>query len=126
MNSHSLTPEGVREEVSDGTPGFYRLGVLVNGDFHTAYFGRSDTCLQRRLCQWAQLGWYPHFVATVTETVEEAYRLECRDWHLHGDDTVNQRHPAAPDGTTHHCEYCDLNDRLAELSNNGEKLYTHG
>lgn len=125
MKTSKLTPNGVRQVVPSDVTGFYRLGFIRNGKFRTLYFGRSDSDLQQRLLTHAGKGWYDHFTFEVTNTIGEAYRLECRDWHLHGDRLRNHIHPARPDGTKKRCPYCGLEEHLESVIEEHNEIYTH-
>ena len=112
MEEHRLTRKRVRQGVSEDQPGFYRLGNVINGRFYTGYVGRSDSCLQTRLGQHAQMGWFTHFVARPMDSVREAYRAECLFYHLQQEETLNKRHPCRPDETELQCPYCEFEERL--------------
>lgn len=106
MEAHPLTRERVREVVSEEKSGFYRLGYVLNGRFHTTYVGRSDTSLQRRLLDHVRERWQEAFVARPTESKAEAYRLECLFYHLEQSELGNKIHPGKPHGVSTECPYC--------------------
>lgn len=117
MQAHPLTQQRVRQEVPDGAVGFYRLGTIINEQFWTQYVGRSDTDLQRRLCQHARTQPETHFQVRVVEDPSRAYHLECRDYHLlEGQRLYNQRHPHLPPGKEVSCPYCGLEQQLRTMT----------
>jgi hypothetical protein len=66
------------------------------------YIGRSDTSLNRRLKEHIQSGEpYPHFMYSIANSVPDAYRKECANYHAYLDSGYrlnNARHPDRPDG----------------------------
>jgi len=125
VEAHELSRQRVRQEVSDGQPGFYRLGYTIDGQFCTSYVGRSDSCLQTRLQAHAYLEWFTHFVPRPTPDKEEAYHLECLFYHLEQEQTANQRHPARPDHTDMHCPYCAHEQNLAAIESEHDAIYNN-
>ncbi|WP_152418331.1 hypothetical protein [Halorubrum aidingense] len=116
MEAHQLTRERVRHVVSEDQSGFYRLGYVLNGRFHTTYVGRSDTCLQRRLLVHVRESWQEAFVARPAENKAEAYRMECLFYHLEQPDLGNKIHPGKPDGVSAECPYCLQEAAIANSS----------
>lgn len=117
MQEHfRLTPQRVRDLVPSGSIGFYRLGIVKNGQFWPEYCGRSDNGLQSRLLQHARNRKQTHFVPVVTETIRRAYWLECQEFHLHGEKLENEIHPASPNGIAYECQYCGLKDEIAQIA----------
>lgn len=112
MTVQPLTPHGVRQLVPSRSSGFYRIGTVYNGEFFMAYFGRSDRDLQQRLLSHARDGTYGYFQVQKTETVQRAFQLECREWHLTSTVTDNKNHPAAPDHSHAECPYCALEEKV--------------
>ncbi|QCC57835.1 hypothetical protein NP511_04665 [Natrinema thermotolerans] len=125
MSPHTLTPQGVRQHVQPGIAGFYRLGTIVNGEFFTYYFGRSDEDLRQRLLRHASNGFYTHFTAREAEDVQDAFEMECLDWHLQGDQTTNKVHPAQPKGSDLECPYCSYNEQITEINTANNGIYTN-
>lgn len=122
MNAYSLAQERVRQDVTANEPGFYRLGTMVDGQFHPSYFGRSDTDIRRRLLEHAKKGWFTHFRIRPADSVKQAFEQECRDWHLHGEEMTNRIHPARPDGAEYGCPYCDLQNRLRDIKSDSGRF----
>lgn len=104
----SLDTGTIRRVVSKNAIGAYRLFKSVNGIIELAYWGRSDTSLRRRLQEHSRNGKYTHFVIETAESVYEAFRRECRDYHLRIPGIDNRMHPAPPKGSSYSCPYCSV------------------
>lgn len=114
MHAIRLAPSWLSAFVPSGATGFYRLGVVEDGEFWPRYFGRSDRGLRARLLQHSrERPEMTHVTPVVTRTIRRAYRLECREWHLRGDEMENEIHPASPRFIAYECPYCGLEQRLA-------------
>ncbi|MGB1585628.1 MAG: hypothetical protein ACPHID_01100 [Thermoplasmatota archaeon] len=107
-NVMPLTADAVREFVNNRSVGFYRLGRVIDGQFYIDYFGRSDTNLQRRLLEHVKSGAYSTFEFLETNSIGDAYHMECSEWHLNGQRTMNKIHPALAEGLPYACPWCDL------------------
>jgi len=117
MQAHfELTTERVRNVVPENAVGFYRLGNVVDGQFWPEYFGRSDRNLQSRLIDHARdYEGVSQFSPVVTENIQRAYQLECREWHLQGEEMENEIHPARPRLIAYQCPYCQMEQNFAEI-----------
>ncbi len=114
---YELTLERVRQVVPSGSSGFYELGVIRDGEFHPRYIGRSDRDLQSRLeTHNRQRDGVTHFRPKVTKNIRRAFELECREWHLHGEELQNKIHPDRPDYLGYECPYCNLNNVLSNAT----------
>lgn len=112
-SAYRLTPRRVRQVIPENVTGFYRLGNIEDGEFWTKYFGRSDRDLRSRLMAHSRnRPKIAYFRPVVTGNIRRAYELECREWHLRGDQVENHIHPARPRHIDYHCPYCDLVDWL--------------
>jgi|TARA_Y100000310_G_C20683511_1_gene817540 hypothetical protein len=92
--------------VSNGLVGVYCLGEKSPKGFHVGYVGRSDTDLRRRLLQHVQSGKFSYFYFVQTETIFDAFRIECREWHRFFE-LGNAIHPDAPKNLPYICPYCN-------------------
>lgn len=102
----ALDRSTVASMVEPGFPGVYLLGRQTAPETTTPeYVGRDDKDVQRRLLEWASEGPSPHFVFKYCESAEEAYREECRLYHLLNP-VRNKNHPACPDGLPLTCAHC--------------------
>ena len=103
---YNLKPLIIKQIVPKKSVGSYRLGIFSEEQFDVLYFGRSDTNLQRRLLQHSKDGKFSHFTFELTDSLLEAYRLECRDWHMKIPFAKNCTHPFAPKRLPYACPYC--------------------
>jgi hypothetical protein len=81
---------------------------LANGKIDTPlikYIGRSDTRLRERLLDHFKRKKYSFFSFQITDTLLEAYRIECREWH-NAIDLDNKIHPKIPKNLSYKCPYC--------------------
>lgn len=102
---YALTDEMIANHIADSFIGIYYLAVMQNESHTIKYVGRSDINLKRRLLQHAARGAYQFFSIEETETIFEAFQLECREWHrIEGLD--NKIHPDAPSRLPYVCPYC--------------------
>ncbi len=108
MKFKKLTIENVEHSVSKNATGTYFLAKNVNSDIHLKYIGRSDTRLRERLLNHVKIGKYTHFSFQLTNTIYEAYRIECREWH-NAIDLDNKIHPKKPKNLNYRCPYCRKN-----------------
>ena len=86
--------------------GMYVLGDYTEGHFKVGYVGRSDKSLRNRLLQHSKTNEYNYFYYTPTDTIFEAFKLECREWHRFFDIT-NSIHPDSPNNLPYKCPYCN-------------------
>lgn len=107
MQYYKLTVDNVKKRVPKNAPGAYLLGEERNKEFYVKYTGRSDTRLRGRLKDWAKKGKYSHFAYFVTETILEAYNIECREWH-NAIELDNEIHPKKPKELEYKCPYCKI------------------
>lgn len=97
---------------AEGAIGTYFLGKIK--DSVPQYVGRSDTDLRRRLLQHLSAGRFDWFAASLTQTANGAFYLECRGWHsLRGLGIRNLIHPASPAGLPIRCPFCDFVEAMA-------------
>lgn len=114
--SNTTPPKWVRTVIPSAATGFYRLGVIEDGEFRPRYFGRSDRELRSRLLTHRrERPEMTHFAPMVTSTIRRAFELECREWHLRGESMENEIHPASPRHIAYDCPYCGLEQRLATV-----------
>lgn len=106
-----MTKANVKNSVLKNAKGAYFLGNEKNGDFHIKYIGRSDTRLRSRLIDHVKNDNedYTHFSFEITDTILEAYRIECREWH-NAIDLDNKAHPKKPKNLKYRCSYCRKNE----------------
>ena len=92
------------DAIPKGTVGVYRLWNKVKGQYVLRYFGRSAN-IRSRIMRHSVNDDCSHFTFEETDDLEEAFRRECRDYHLEIPTTLNERHPGSADsGKT--CPYC--------------------
>ena len=103
---YNLKPLIIKQIVPKKSVGSYRLGIFSEEQFDVLYFGRSDTDLRRRLLQHAKEGKFSHFTFEETNGLFDAFRQECRDWHMKILNTKNCIHPFAPKRLPYICPYC--------------------
>ena len=111
MKYKRLTEANVKNSFPKKTTGVYFLGYEKNRVFHIKYIGRSDTRLRSRLLDHLRNDNedYTHFSFELTDTILEAYRIECREWH-NAIDLDNKVHPRNPKKLNYRCPYCKKND----------------
>lgn len=102
---YRLSKDIVNRFVPRKTVGVYRLGVKERHGFRVRYFGRSDTNLRKRLLKHADERRFTYFSFEETSTILEAFRQECREWHMMMK-TENVIHPDAPKSLPYRCIYC--------------------
>lgn len=108
MQTYCLNNHNVRRLVPADAIGFYRLGTEAEGKFSLTYFGRSDTSLRQRLLFHARARLATHFQFVLTETIYQAFALECSEWHLHPIGATNVIHPDAPRWIAYGCPWCQF------------------
>ena len=106
MKFFRLTEKKVKEMVPKNATGVYFLANKINDQFVLKYVGRSDTKLRHRLLQHAKTKKYRYFAFQITETLLEAYRIECREYH-NAVDLDNKIHPRKPKNLDYKCPYCN-------------------
>lgn len=101
-----LSNENINKEFPDIKPGNYALGNKVKDGFIVHYVGRSDENLNHRLHDW--IGQYEWFKASYANSVDEAYKKECQNYHDFGEceKLANKDHPDKPDGSMICCPVC--------------------
>ena len=99
------------------TVGVYYLGHIKDGKFILRYVGRDDVDIQRRLREHITAieankePRYTYFAYLACSTTSQAYRLECKAFHLRRSEITNEIHPARPAGNVKvncpysHCDY---------------------
>lgn len=106
MEVHKLKPVEIKQLVPKKSVGSYRLGVFSDENLDVRYFGRSDTDLRRRLLQHAKEEKFSHFTFETANMLFDAFRQECRDWHMNISNIKNCVHPFAPKRLPYVCPYC--------------------
>ena len=103
---HRLNAINIDCYVKSGSKGNYALGYKEGNDFYVCYVGRSDTDLNRRLKDHiGENPDYVYFKFKYATTVEDAYKLECRNFHDFPNEN-NAAHPAKPKGYGGNCPIC--------------------
>ena len=98
---------GVKDHLDvDHRPGVYLFYKTWDGP--PRYVGRSGASLYGRIRGRG----YTYYQFKHCRSDYDAYKWECRYWHLYEDSLVNSRanggrHPAHPQGTFHYCPVCD-------------------
>jgi len=110
---YKLTEAVVKTLFGKNIIGMYVLGDYEEDYFKVGYVGRSDTDIRKRLLQHSKNNEYDYFFAIPTDTIFEAYKLECREWHRFFD-INNSIHPDAPNNLPYKCPYCNA---AKEISN---------
>ncbi len=106
---YPLTANAIDPDVTRMSPGNYALGYLRDDTFIVCYVGRSDSDVNDRLHDWVGFSKnYSQFKFSYASSVKEAFEEECRNYHGFGESEKldNDRHPAAPDGTSWSCPVC--------------------
>lgn len=103
----SFTEDGIDSVIHDNKIGNYALGSKNgNGGLTVSYVGRSDSDLKAELKQRLQTHSHSHFKASYAKNVEEAYNIECQNYHDFSP-SENEIHPAKPDPNMK-CPVCGL------------------
>ena len=97
--------EIVSDAVPKGTVGVYRLWNKNNNNFVIKYFGRSVD-IRSRILKHSSKKDFTHFTFEETGDLEEAFRRECRDYHLEIPTVSNERHPGSTSSESQ-CTYCN-------------------
>ena len=114
-----LTVINVKKYVPRNATGVYFLATKGSNGFIIRYIGRSDLKLRSRLLQHAGAKKYRYFSFQITETILEAYRIECREYHNAVSFLDNKIHPRKPKNLDYKCPYCNL--KLKKVDKNGRK-----
>lgn len=119
-NSYPLTLQDIETRIKPGRIGNYAYGYINNnGAFIVKYVGRSDSDLHERIKHGLKdmeenpSLKYERFKFSYAETIEEAYRKECQNYHdFKGDKgwLANKAHPSSPVGMELRCTICDNSD----------------
>ena len=105
---YRLTSTMIKTVVTQRKPGNYRLGNIVNGQFHLKYVGRSDTDVAFRLLMHLNEG-YTLFKFCYADSAAEAFARECHEYHAFGGPQGrldNAYHPDRPNGSNYKCPCC--------------------
>ncbi|WP_059170462.1 hypothetical protein [Bacillus sp. FJAT-27445] len=106
----SLTPWLIKALIPSGNIGsyvLYKRSQMTN--IHLPiYIGRSDTDLQRRLCNHPYLGKATHFQFDITNSPEKAFLMECSLYHALVNVLENKIHPAVPVDSKLKCPFCNF------------------
>ena len=125
MDIHILERSSIIENIAHKKIGNYWLGDLTpDGSLFVRYVGRSDTCLRRRLQEHSIKGIYEAFVFRESETIKEAFDIECREWHMFKTlgQLDNSIHPDSPSRLPYKCPYC----KVISNSNNQDRTFVGG
>lgn len=109
----------VKKHVPRNATGVYFLASKSDKGFIIKYIGRSDLRLRARLLQHAKVKKYEYFSFQITDTILEAYRIECREYHNAIPFLDNKIHPRKPKNLDYKCPYCNL--KLKEVGKNARK-----
>jgi hypothetical protein len=104
---YKLKKKEVRQQVPKHSTGTYFLAIRSGEGYLIKYVGRSDTHLRQRLLTHVENNKYTHFSIEITNTIFEAFRLECREWH-NSFPLDNKIHPRKPKRLDYQCPYCTL------------------
>ena len=100
----------VNLQTYEGVPGIYILGFYDKKErrIELRYFGRSDSCLRRRLNNHILRSGFEYFYCVSCVDSIQAFFRECSLWHaLEGEDHIlNKIHPDTPNGAVISCPYC--------------------
>ena len=114
MKTYGLSEHKVCSVVEEGTIGNYTLYTMDRESLRVKYVGRSDNDLQYRLLQHAERGEYAAFAFQYAETLHDAFRVECRDYHYY-DNLDNRIHPDAPNWLGYVCPYCSATKEFSMM-----------
>ncbi len=97
----------VERLIRPGAPGNFALGVKNDSDeFVPKLIGRSDRDLRTDLLAMAKNSPYPYFRFALTGNRENAYEMECANFHSFPGMLDNKTHPIPPAGTDLRCFVC--------------------
>jgi len=105
MRYYTLLKEIVEKIIPKHATGAYFLGLEQNREFLIRYIGRSDTRLRMRLLSHVKNSKYSHFSFIKTDTIQQAFEIECREWH-NAIELDNKIHPKKPKNLNYKCPYC--------------------
>jgi len=105
MKFYELNESIINVLVPKESTGTYLLGNKIGNNFFIKYTGRSDLRLKKRLIDHAKSRKYTYFSFFLTETIQRAYEIECREWH-NAIDLDNKIHPRKPKNLDYKCPYC--------------------
>ncbi len=116
MQAQALNRTNIANAVERKQIGNYWLGhYRSDGHFQAMYVGRSDTCLRRRLMTHSRRGRHDAFITRTTDSIREAYQIECREWHMISRGLSNEIHPRTPRHLPYSCPYCEFLSNFEEL-----------
>lgn len=103
---YDLTKEKIENNVKDKSIGYYILGEFIKNDFIVKCVGRSDSDLKQSLKDY--IGKYSKFQFQYTDTDEDAFNEECKNYHKYGESEKldNKDHPKRPYGFSWQCPKC--------------------
>ncbi len=103
VHCYPYDKQSIRDNVNDEDIGNYALGYMDGKTFVVRYVGRTDEqSVRERLLQHLNSGEWPdctYFAFRYASTAQEAYKLECLNYHDFGGpygNLYNQNHPAKP------------------------------
>ena len=104
--SRRLSLINIDRYIKSGSKGNYALGYKEGNAFYVCYVGRSDVDLNARLKDHIdENSDYVYFKFKYAATVEDAYKMECRNFHDFPNKN-NKSHPAKPKGYRGNCPVC--------------------
>jgi hypothetical protein len=98
----------INEKVTRVSPGNYVLGRRnEHGTFLFSYIGRANTDLNSKLKSRAAKMDKPFFKFRYSDSAQEAFRIECENYHDYVKDGKN-KHPKRPADTDWKCPRCKI------------------
>lgn len=102
---HPLNNNGIDGAITRTSAGAYALGSVLEGVFHIAYVGRSDTDVGKRLKD--HVGKHIFFKFDYFGSPKAAFEKECNLYHDFGETSLeNKIHPDRPAGSGWRCPCC--------------------
>lgn len=114
MKRYPLMKHVIEEKIPKKFIWLYYLWIIHKWEFRALYVWRSDTLLKRRLLQHNRVNRYTHFAFIKTETIIDAFLLECRERHRLRK-LNNKIHPNAPKRLPYRCPYCGIEKEFKSL-----------
>jgi hypothetical protein len=105
-DAYRFEPVVVNRLIRPGVPGNFALGLMdEGGEFVPKLIGRSDTDLRLELLTMSQNPPYPYFKFAISRR-ENAYEMECANFHSFQGKLDNKTHPVPPAGSDLKCLLC--------------------
>lgn len=115
---YRFVPWMVRCLIPKGYIGSYQLFRREGERVDLVYVGRSDTDLQHRLLTHPYARKAHYFTYDVHWTKEQAFLVECANYHAATVQLLNKIHPAAPSNSPLKCPFCHF-DIIRSMRNGG-------